>query len=105
MYPVTSTNDEKVKIVLNPTTAAGNPASVDGAPVWSVESGDATFEVAADGLSCVIISGAADVLNTVTVTADADMGSGVVSISETIVYTVTAAQATGLGVNSTVSPK
>jgi hypothetical protein len=105
MYPVTSTNEEKVTIVLNPTTAAGNAASVDGAPVWSVESGDATLEVAADGLSCVIISGAADVLNTVTVTADADMGEGVMSISETIVYTVTAAQATGLGVNSTVSPK
>jgi len=105
MYPVTSTNEEKVTIVLNPTTAAGNPASVDGAPVWSVESGDATLEVAADGLSCVIISGAAEVVNTVTVTADADMGAGVVSISETIVYTVSAAQATGLGVNSTVSPK
>jgi hypothetical protein len=105
MYPVTSTNEEKVTIVLNPTTAAGNPATVDGAPVWSIESGDATLEVAADGLSCVIISGAADVVNTISVTADADMGEGVSSISETIVYTVTAAQAAGLGVSSSVSPK
>ena len=57
MFAINSTNEEKVLISLNPTTAAGNPAQVDGAPVWNVTSGDCTLEVAADGLSCFLISG------------------------------------------------
>jgi len=105
MFAINSTNEEKVLISLNPMTAAGNPASVDGAPVWNVTSGDCTLEVAPDGLSCYLISGAADVINTVEVTADADMGNEILTISETIVYTVTAAQAAALGVTSEVLPK
>jgi hypothetical protein len=105
MFAINSTNEEKVLISLNPTTAAGNPAPVDGAPVWNVTSGDCTLEVAADGLSCYLISGAADVINTVEVSADANMGEEVLTITETVVYTVTAAQAAALGINSEVLPK
>jgi hypothetical protein len=106
MFPVNSTSEQKVLISLNPTTAAGNPATVDGAPVWSVIEGDCTLEVAADGLSCYLISGAANVVNQVSVTADADLDGGEVrEISELIVYAVLAPEATALGLNAAVENK
>lgn len=89
------TNEEKINVTLNPVTANGNPATVDGAPVWSVE-GDATLEVAADGLSAYLISGAAGA-STVTVTADADLGEGVVTLSDVIALNVIPAGAAALG--------
>ena len=106
MFPINSTSEQKVLISLNPTTAAGNPATVDGAPVWSVIEGDCTLEVAADGLSCYLISGAANVVNQVSVTADADLdGAEVREISELIVYAVLAPEATALGLNAVVENK
>ena len=106
MFPVNSTSEQKVLISLNPVTAAGNPAVVDGAPVWSVIEGDCTIEVAADGLSCYLVSGAANVVNQVSVTADADLDRGEVrEISELIVYAVVAPEATGLGISAAVENK
>jgi hypothetical protein len=106
MFPVNSTSEQKVLITLNPTTAAGNPAIVDGSPVWSVIEGDCTLEVAADGLSCYLISGAADVVNQISVSADADLDAGEVrEISELIVYAVVAPEATGLGIAAAVENK
>lgn len=106
MFPVNSTSEQKVLITLNPVTAAGNPANLDGAPVWSVVEGDCTLEVAADGLSCYLISGAANVISHVSVTADADLDGGEVrEISELIVYAVLAPEATALGLNAAVENK
>lgn len=94
---ITITNEEKIQVTLAPLTAAGNPASVDGAPVWAVVSGDATLEVAEDGLSAFLVSGAADVNSQFTVTADADLGEGVVTLTDTIDLAVVAAGASALG--------
>ncbi len=106
MFPISSTNEEKVLVSINPTTAAGNPATVDGIPVWTVVSGDCTLEPSADGLSCYLISGAANVVNQVSVTADADLDAGEVrEISELIVYAVVAPEATGLGIAAAVENK
>lgn len=73
---VTITNEQKVQLTLNLTTAAGNPATIDGAAVWTVLEGDATLEPSDDGLSAYLVSGAADVLSKIQVTADADLGEG-----------------------------
>lgn len=106
MFPVSSTNEEKVLISINPVTPAGNPAVVDGAPNWAVLEGDCILEVSADGLSCYLISGEANVANIVEVSADADLDSGEVrTISETIIYTVVPAEATALGLTTSVEPK
>ena len=106
MFPVNSTSEQKVLISLNPTTAAGNPAIVDGAPVWSVIEGDCTLEVAADGLSCYLVSGTANIVNQVSVSADADLDEGEVrEISELIVYAVVAPEATALGIAALVENK
>lgn len=94
---ITITNEQKVEVTLAPTTEAGNPATLDGAPVWTVVSGDATLEVAADGLSAFLVSGAADVNSVIEVTADADLGEGVVTLTDTIDLAVVAAEASRLG--------
>lgn len=95
---ITITNEEKVEVTLAPTTAAGNPASLDGVPVWEVTEGDASVEVAPDGLSAFLVSGAADVNSKISVTADADLGEGVVTISDVVDLAVVAASASALGI-------
>jgi hypothetical protein len=105
MITVTSTTEEKVTVVLSPTTAAGNPAVVDGIPTYEVLEGDVILQPSEDGLSCDIISGSPDTINQIAVKADADLGEGVRELTETIVYTVTAPEAASLGVNVSVSAK
>ena len=103
---VTLTTEEKVSATLAPKTAAGNPATVDGAPKWSVTQGDCTVTPSADGLSCDILAGAALADSIVQVDADADLGAGVVTISDVVVLHVQGAQATSLGLTvSAPSPK
>lgn len=94
---ITITNEEKVQVTLAPTTAAGNPAILDGAPVWTVTEGDATLEVAVDGLSAFLISGTANTNSKITITADADLGEGIVNLNDTIDLAVVPASANALG--------
>jgi len=97
---ITITNEQKVEVTLAPMTAAGNPATLDGAPVWEVVAGDATLEVAADGLSAFLVSGVADINSQITVTADADLGEGVITLTDTIDLAVVAAEASQLGLTA-----
>lgn len=93
------TNEQKVKATVNPRTDKGKPVSVDGKPVWTVASGDVTLEVADDGLSATIVSADTPGTSQVLVEADADLGAGVVTISEVIEVVVEGALATNLGVS------
>ena len=94
---ITITNEEKVQVTLAPTTAAGNPATLDGVPTWTVIEGDATLEVAVDGLSAFLVSGAADVNSKIEVSADADLGEGVVTLTDVVDLAVVPASASALG--------
>lgn len=94
---VTITNEQKVLMTLAPTTAAGNPAVLDGVPTWTVLEGDATVEVASDGMSAMLISGAADVNSKIEVVADADLGTGIQTLSDVIDLAVVSASASTLG--------
>lgn len=94
---ITITNEQKVQVTLAPTTEAGNPAVLDGVPVWEVTSGDATLDVATDGMSAFLISGAADINSVITVTADADLGEGIVTLTDNIDLAVVNASASALG--------
>lgn len=98
MLEITITNEQQVNVTLHPVTATGRPAQVDGAPTWEVVTGNSTVTPAADGLSADLISsddpGDTDFL----VKADADLGSGVVEISDIIRLSVAGAQAANLGV-------
>jgi len=93
---ITITDEQKVLVTLAPTTAAGNPATLDGTPSWTVKEGDAIVEPAPDGLSCTLISGTVG-NSVIEVSADADLGEGVATITDTIDLAVVSAQASSLG--------
>lgn len=77
-------NTDKIEYTLAPVDAEGNPARVDGVPVWAVESGAATVEPAEDGMSCFLVSADVADESVIKVTADADLGEGVRSLEATI---------------------
>jgi hypothetical protein len=104
MAEIALTSEQKVKVTLAPTTATGKPSSLDGAATFEVVSGDATVENI-DELSAYIISGTAGV-SVVSVSADADLGEGVVTITDSITVTVSDPLAANLGlVVGTPEPK
>lgn len=82
----------------NPVTGDTIPASIDGAATWT-ESGTGviTLEISPDGKNCSFVPTGVEGVYEVTVTADADLGAGVVEISETFVGLVAAPQADNIG--------
>lgn len=97
MLDVTSTVEQKVPITLTPKTNAGKPAVLDGKPEWSITSGNATLDVAEDGLSAFLVSEDTIGSSTWKVSADADLGAGVRTIEEGGTYTYTNAEAAAFG--------
>lgn len=99
MVSISINNEQKVKITAAPTTAAGNPATLDGGLRGTVLEGDATVE-AVDGEpnSLYLVSGVAVGLSRIRIYADADLGEGTREIEDTVELTVTAAEANTLGV-------
>jgi hypothetical protein len=93
------TNEQKVNITLSPKTDSGKPATLDGAPVWSVVSGDSTVVVAEGGLSADLVSSDTPGDTTFLIEADADLGDGVESLQDTITLTVAGANAKNLGIS------
>lgn len=101
MLSITFTNTEKKRVVLNPTGKGNKKAKVDGVPTWTVTAGKCTVDVAPDGLSAFIVSADDDAgVSSITVLADADLGSGVVDISDIIEATVTGEAAEALGLTA-----
>ena len=97
---LTINDEQKVNVTINPVDADGNAVSLVGAPVWTVTSGDATLAVAADGLSAFVISGAVGIASVITVVGQGDPTVGVDPVTDTITLTVTAAEATDLGLTA-----
>jgi len=90
------TNEEKIKVTVNPVTLAGTPVALDGPVVAVVQSGDGTVEMV-DDKSFFLVSGANPGDTAYLVSGDADLGSGVQNISDTIVLKVAGALAANLG--------
>lgn len=108
MLKIQCTTEEKVHIRLAPVTLSGKPATVDGTPVWEVVSGNGTVVPDDDGLGAFLLStDDVDGIPTVyTVKADADLGDGVIDITDTVELTTTNAGAANLGmVAETPVPK
>ena len=75
--------------------AKGNPAKVDGAPEWLVDNPNLlALAPAADGLSCVVSAVGPLGTATVSLKADADLGSGVTALVGSLDFEVTAGTAT-----------
>jgi len=100
MLELSITNEQKIPVTLTPKTATGKTASLDGAPTWSVISGNSTVVAAADGLSADLISSDDPGDTEILVKADADLGAGVEEISDIIRLTVQGARAANLGLTA-----
>lgn len=96
---VSITNEQKIPVTLTPVTDTGKPAKLDGAPTWEVVSGSSTVVVADGGLSAELVSSDDPGDTEILIKADADLGAGVVEISDVIKLTVIGAIAKNLGVS------
>lgn len=102
------TTEEMVTgVTINPTTSSGQPATLDGDPTVTLVSGDGTTEdVDGQQLPNFLTGSTAGADIVFLVEADADLGEGVVTISDTVTLHVTAPQAKNLGLGGgTVQPK
>lgn len=101
MIAATCTTEQKVPITATPTTAAGHPASFDGALRVTVQSGDGTVEQdPATPNSFNAVSGNAPGTTVFLVEADVDLGAGVQLIQDTVELTVVNALATNFGLTA-----
>jgi hypothetical protein len=95
----TMTDSQKASLTINPVDKRGNPARVDGIPVWaSSDETKVTVAPAADGLSCDVVAAGALGQCQVTVSADADLGPGVATINGVLDITIVGGQAVGLAI-------
>lgn len=94
---ITINNEQQVVVELHPVTPGGHPAPLDGAPTWTKISGDSEITVSEDGMSATLVSSDNPGDSEFLVKADADLGSGVVEVSDMIRLSVAGAQAASLG--------
>jgi hypothetical protein len=67
---------KQLPLAIKPLDKKGNPAQIDGVPVWESSNPAAvSLEVATDGLSCTAKAGAIGTA-IITAKADADLGAG-----------------------------
>lgn len=93
------TNSQQATATIQIVDKLGQPAPVDGIPVWATS--DATIVTvtpAADGMSAVVATVGPLGSAKVSVTADADLGTGVSSIFGSLDVTVTQGQAVGINI-------
>lgn len=94
---VVSTTEEKVHIHIAPKTSSGKPAAIEaGSAVWTLD-GTGSIVPDADGLGAYVISADAPGVSNWSVSADADLGSGVATITDGGVYTYNDPLAAALG--------
>jgi len=92
------TNEEKIFVTVNPVTANGNPAALDGA-VRVTPTGEGTVEMVSD-TSFFVVSGGNPGATTYLVEGDADLGEGIVLLQDSINLNVSGALASNLGINA-----
>lgn len=94
MYVLPDT--KKVPLTVSFADAAGNSATVEGVPAWasSDEAIVTISDVAADGLSAWAVAVGPLGTAQVSVSADADLGTGVTTLTGTLDIEVTASAAT-----------
>ena len=95
------TVDQKVVLTIRPVDRGGNPAPLDGVPVWSTTDTDLlTLTPAADGLSCAVITTGKLGAGQVNVVGDARIGDEVKNISGALDVNVQAGEAVNLTIEA-----
>lgn len=95
------TDTQKATLTLDPRTAKGAPARLDGVPQWSSSNpAVATIEPAADGLSAVVRATATGTTQ-INVVADADLDANEVrELTGVLDVEVKASEAVTLGISA-----
>lgn len=96
------TDEQKVALAIDARTAAGNPAKLDGAPVWTSSAPEiVSLQVAEDGLSAVATTVGPVGTSQISVMADADLDEGEFrEIVALLDVEVVAAEAATLGISA-----
>jgi hypothetical protein len=93
-------DDKTVSATVSFVDAKGNPAKVDGVPVWAVDNTDVVVVTAADdGMSATFTPATTLGTAQVSVSADADLGAGVTQIVGLGTIEVIAGQAVAAQIN------
>lgn len=93
-------DNQEFDVAVSFTDAAGNAASVQGAPAWTVDNTAAlTVTPSADGLSAVVSAVGPTGTGQVSVSADADLGDGTTTITGVLAVEVIAGDATMIVLN------
>lgn len=93
------TNEEKIKVTVNPVTLKGKPVPLDGPIQVSVQGGDGTVEPV-DDTNFYVVSGDNPGDTSFLVSGDADLGAGVENISDIVILHVAGAKASSLGLTA-----
>ena len=100
MLELNCTNEEKIQITLTPVTSTGQPAEIQaGSLLVVVQSGEGTTDPI-DDLNFWVVSGDNPGDTAYLVSADADLGEGVITISDYITLHVAGALASNLGLTA-----
>lgn len=100
MALVVLSDSQQVPLAIDPRNKKGNKAPVDGVPQWaSSDPNVISVTPSADGLSCLAKAGATGTAQ-VSVTADADLGSGVTALAGTVDFEVRPGPAVSLGITT-----
>jgi hypothetical protein len=94
------TTTQEFTATINPTDVKGKPAPVDGEPVWA-SSNEAVASVVPNpgGMSAIVVAQAPGEY-VISVSADADMGAGITTITGQDTGTVSLGQATSVGITA-----
>lgn len=92
-------DDQRVTVSITPVDARGNAAQLGSVPAWVDGTGQTDLEPSADGLSCIITPKGVLGTTQISVSADADLGDGVVTITGVLDLEVIAGQAVGFAIN------
>jgi hypothetical protein len=96
MVELNCTNEEKIKITVNPVTLAGKPVALDGPIAVTIQNGDGTITLL-DDKTFEVVSGDNPGDTAYLVSGDADLGEGVENISDVVLLHVAGAKASSLG--------
>jgi hypothetical protein len=93
-------DDQKVELSIAPVTAEENPAQVESVTWVSSDTNILTLTASADGMKAEAVTVGPLGVAQVQVTADADLGAGVVTLQGILDVQVVAGQAVSLGVSA-----
>lgn len=92
---------QKVTLSIQPIDVFGNPAAIDGLPVWTSSNPDmVTISVSEDGLSATVESTGLMGSTQISVSVDADLGSGVEELVGVLDIEVKSGKAVGINITA-----